>query len=263
MRNTIFWTVGVMLCCITLAPQTQAQTNLAFWNFNDGPASGSSMDAAGRANLFSPDTGLYVASATMTPVGMTFSDGIPAGAATRGIATFTGTSTASTVISPAPTAGIALIIQGQGDGTNTGTPNNGSHLLFTVPTTGYENIKVSFAAQRTTTGFGTAASNLLEYSLDSGASWLTTGLAGAGLFTPSTSFSLQTFDLTSVVGINNLGNAQFRLTFDGATASLGNNRIDNLLVSGTAVIPEPTTLSFLMLGSIGFLRKRKKRVQLI
>jgi hypothetical protein len=263
MRNTTFWAVGMTLVCVTFASQTHAQTNLAFWNFNDGPASGSAMDATGRANLFSPDTGLYVASATMTPVGMTFSDGVPAGAATRGIATFIGTSTASAVISPAPTAGIALIIQGQGDGTNTGTPNNGSQILFTVPTTGYENIKVSFATQRTTTGFGTAAPNLIEYSLDSGASWLTTDLVGAGLFTPATSFTLQTFDFASVSGINNLGHAQFRITFDGATASVGNNRIDNLLVSGTAVIPEPTTLSFLILGSVGLLYKRKNRVQLI
>jgi hypothetical protein len=253
-------TLGMMLCLVLASP-AQAQTNLAFWNFNDGPASSASMSPSGRANLFSADTGLYAASATMNPIGVTFSDGVPGGTATRGIATFTGTNIVSTVISPTPTAGVALILQGQGDGTNVGTPNNGSSIVFSVPTLGYDNIKVSFATQRTTTGFGTSAQNLMEYSLDSGANWLTIGLAGAGLYTPTTSFMLQTFDLTSVVGISNLSSAQFRLTFNGATAAVGNNRIDNLLVSGTSVIPEPATLSLFLLGCVGLLAKKRARLK--
>ncbi|MFB3897464.1 MAG: alkaline phosphatase, partial [bacterium] len=98
-----------------------------------------------------------------------------------------------------------------------------------VSTTGFDTIGVSFASMRTSTGF---SSNQFYYSIDSGLSW-----TDFRSYSPGTSFGLQSFDLSGIDGIANNPNAGFRIVFAGATGSTGNNRIDNLLVSGLPVQP--------------------------
>jgi PEP-CTERM motif len=256
--------IRIMLGCVVLSlalaiPVQAQQTSLAFWNFNDAPNPTPPIDQLGRNKLFSPDSGLYAGAATMTTsTGFVFSDG--ATTSPRGIASITGITVADPLVSPV-TAGFALLVQAQGNGSTTGIPNNGGQLIFTVPTIHYDNIKVSFAAQRNTNGFAsTSVQNLFEYSLDSGLTWSSSGLTGGGLYTAPTSFALQGFDLSGIPGINNLPSAQFRITLNGATGATGNNRFDNLLISGTPITsPEPTTLGLLAFGSIGLLRHKKHR----
>lgn len=146
-------------------------------------------------------------------------------------------------------AGQALSLQG-----GTGVANNGRNITFNVSTVGFSNIVVSFATQGTSTGFN---SNQFQYSLD-GLNFIDFGPP----YTPAAVFGTLplVFTLTSIVGLNNNPNAAFRIVFNGATSSTGNNRIDNIVVEGTsATIPEPTTALLLLSGLGGLYKMRNKR----
>src|SRR5215213_9590641 len=149
-------------------------------------------------------------------------------------------------------AGQALSLQG-----GTGNANNGRNLTFNVSTLGFSNIIVSFATQGTSTGFN---SNQFQYSLD-GISFIDFGSP----FTPATAFGSVpiVFSLAAIVGLNNNPNAAFRIVFNGATSSTGNNRIDNIVVEGTSVntseVPEPTSMLLLASGLGGLYKIRRRR----
>src|SRR4026207_1730651 len=153
-------------------------------------------------------------------------------------------------------AGQALSLQG-----GTSTANNGRNITFNVSTLGFSNIVVSFATQGTSTGFN---SNQFQYSLD-GISFIDFGSP----FSPATAFGTVpiVFSLAAIVGLNNNPNAAFRIIFNGATSSTGNNRIDNIIVEGTSVatseVPEPASVLLLMsgLGGLYKLKRRKKQPQ--
>jgi hypothetical protein len=139
-------------------------------------------------------------------------------------------------------AGQSLTLQG-----GTSTANNGRVLDLIVSTVGFGNITISFATQGTSTGF---TSNQFQYSLDG-----VTFVNFAAPYTPPAAFGLVTFDLSSITGVNDNPNAAFRIVFNGATTSSGNNRIDNLVVEGQSImvetIPEPSSMLLLSIGLTG------------
>ena len=148
-------------------------------------------------------------------------------------------------------AGQALSLQG-----GTSNANNGRNITFSVSTLGFENILVSFATQGTSTGFN---SNQLQYSLD-GTNFIDVGTP----YVPASTFGAVpvVFSLTGITGLNDNPNAAFRIVFNGATSSTGNNRIDNFVVEGTSLttsIPEPTTSVLLATGLSSFFALRKKK----
>jgi hypothetical protein len=151
-------------------------------------------------------------------------------------------------------AGQALSLQG-----GTGNANNGRNITFNVSTAGFSNIIVSLTTQGTSTGFN---SNQFQYSLD-GISFVDFGSP----YTPATTFGALplVFSLASIAGLNNNPNAAFRIVFNGATSSTGNNRIDNIVVEGTSsanpTIPEPSTALLLISGLGGFFRLKCRRTQ--
>jgi hypothetical protein len=146
-------------------------------------------------------------------------------------------------------AGQALSLQG-----GTSTANNGRNITINVSTVGYSNIVFSFATQGTATGFN---SNQFQYSLDG-----TTFIDFGSPYIPAAAFGAVplVFTLSSITGLNNNPNAAFRIVFNGATTSTGNNRIDNIVVEGTnTTIPEPTTAILLLSGLTGLIGMRRKR----
>jgi hypothetical protein len=148
-------------------------------------------------------------------------------------------------------AGQALSLQG-----GTGTANNGRNITLNVSTVGFSNIVVSFATQGTSTGFN---SNQFQYSLD-GVSFINFGSP----FAPATAFGAVpvVFSLAAIAGLNNNPNAAFRIVFNGATSSTGNNRIDNIVVEGTTIdtaeVPEPTSVMMLLSGLAGIYKAAKR-----
>ena len=148
------------------------------------------------------------------------------------------------------TAGQALSLQG-----GTGTANNGRHLTFNVSTLGFSNIVVSFATLGTSTGFN---SNQFQYSLD-GINFVNFGSP----YVPGTTFGAVplVFSLAGIAGFDDNPNAAFRIVFNGATSSTGNNRIDNIVVEGSATtsVPEPMTAILLLSGLSGLYGVRKRR----
>ena len=239
-----------ILALATLLPVDAEAGIILYDNFNQGGVTGT-QSAANTALLFTPTSGNGMLSSNFDPVTIT---------------DFAGTTNNA---QNGDTAGVALALQN-----GTANENAGKYLQISTSTVGNTNIQLSFAIQATATGF---QSDQLQYSTDG-----VTFLNFAAAFTPissGTGFSaaggLQSFDLSSITALNNDASAAFRIVFSlgnnpttgapNAGSSTGNNRIDNLLVSGTpagvGMVPEPASAALLGLGLIGGLiaARRLKR----
>lgn len=100
----------------------------------------------------------------------------------------------------------------------TGSTANGKSLVFTVDMTNYSNLEISYAVQRTGSGF---TSNTWDYSTD-GVNWTAIALVNN---LPS---SFGVISLPVISGFNNVTNLFIRLTVNGSIATGSNNRFDNI-----------------------------------
>ena len=110
----------------------------------------------------------------------------------------------------------------------------GSALIFTLPTTGYENIIVKFATRRSSSGAGTQS---WSYSLDG------TNYIAFTTVTPNNGDpGLATLDFSTITGANNNVNFKLKVEFSVGTGGTGgNNRFDNFTLEGTTVGGGDTT----------------------
>ena len=107
-----------------------------------------------------------------------------------------------------------------------GSANNGMSILLLIDTSGFDNIAVSWAQRGTSTGFD---SRQLAWSVD-GENFTDFG-TDAGVL--GSSWAVRTYDLAAINEINHQSTVYFRITLDGATSGTGNNRFDNILITGT------------------------------
>lgn len=122
--------------------------------------------------------------------------------------------------------------QAAGLGLRPRNPSNIRNLLIAAPTTGHKNIVMKFATARTSSG---AQTQEYAYSLDSGSTFITTGL-NISSFSPSVepTYDSVTLDFTNISGANNNRKFMVRISFSGSNASgsSGNNRFDNITIEG-------------------------------
>jgi hypothetical protein len=169
---------------------------------------------------------------------------------TREINAFTGTivnatnGLSSTTTSP---AALALL----------NTTANNKIIVFKFDMTGYKDLVVSLAAQRSNAGF---TSQTWEGS-SNGTDWSSIGTLISGTVSGTITASYATsgiLTLNSYSGIDNASTAFVRVTFEGATSDSGNNRIDNIQFNATAV-PEPTSGLLIGLGTLACVALRRDR----
>jgi len=171
------------------------------------------------------------------------------------VTAFAGTNfNADTDIGMATSTSVGALALLGGAGTTPNFAANGKSVVFLLDLTGLQNLSVSFAAQRTAAGF---SSQIWETSTD-GASWSSWGsfVSGTAAGTLTTSFS--TSGVLSLVGtsaLDNAATAYIRVTFTGATANNGNNRLDNIIFNAD-IIPTPGALA--LLGMAGLMMRRRR-----
>lgn len=119
-----------------------------------------------------------------------------------------------------------------GNGIRPRNPSDTRDFLIAFPTTGYENIEVTFATRRTNSG---ATEQLYSYSLDGGANYTNTDLALTSFNPSPDDYQLVTLDFSAIEGAENNADFIFKINFGGDNASgdSGNNRFDNIAVKGT------------------------------
>lgn len=195
-------------------PTTGDSGIFAFWNFNNG--SDATSGTYSSAYLNSAFDGTIGSSASLSFSGDT------------GLVVFGGTVTGLPSPDPDGTGrGVALAIQN-----GTAAVNNGSFLEFSLNLTGLESLGMSFAGQRTNTGFD---SILVSYSTDGGVNFTelapnTIALLESGMGTTSAvPASIRSVDFSGITSLNGAADARFRFTFGGGstTSTAGNNRFDN------------------------------------
>lgn len=110
----------------------------------------------------------------------------------------------------------------------------GSSLVFSLPTTGYENAIVKFATRRSGSGAGT---QVWSYSTDG------TNYTFLQNVTPNNGDpGLATLDFSSIPATDNNPNFKLKVEFQqGAGGIVGNNRFDNFTAEGTVVVGGDTT----------------------
>lgn len=146
--------------------------------------------------------------------------------------------------------GTSLSLQG---GTETGGDTyagNGTFIELSFSMAGMQDLDVSYWTRRTGTGFN---ANQWSYSADG------TNFTDFGpVIDPNATSSGDLSPPLSLSTLDNIDTAFLRYTVSGATSINGNNRIDNLVLTATA-IPEPSSLAVLGLAGVGVVALRRRR----
>jgi len=136
-------------------------------------------------------------------------------------------------------SGGSFAFQGATDQTN-----NGAQAVFSFDGALWMDLDFQFARRGTSTGFNDVSIELFD-GVDSLGVVDTLGAGG--------SWNLNMYDISALDGV---ADASIVFTFDGATSSNGNNRLDNVLISGT-VIPAPGSMALLAIGGLVGVRRRR------
>jgi hypothetical protein len=209
-----------LLFLLGVTSTVNAQTLIAGWDFQTTTTGGTAVLAAPNTpKVFNSNFG----SGTIYFDGTNNSSNWFVGATNSELSAFTGTAVnAGAGFSTTTTSPACLAILG-------GSANvaNGKFGVFSFSMTGYINLEISYASQRTTTGFNT---HIWEYSTN-GTTW---SLLNTVTTIPS-SFGI--ISLPTTTGLDGAATAYLRFSATGATASSGNNRLDNIQLKATAGFP--------------------------
>lgn len=185
-----------------LAHSIVVADTVAYWNFNSlSIATASAPGAGGVPTSIAVSQG----NATLSLSGWT------------GLVDDFGGSTINAISPDASGASLSLV-------SNAG---NNSFIELQLNLADFGDPIITFASRGTSSGYNTGT---WSYSVAGGAFM---PISGVNTATTSTTFALQTVDLSSIDAVDGQANVRLRYTLGGATSTSGNNRIDNLLVSAT------------------------------
>ena len=241
----------VSITTLMFASAAQAQTFIAGWDFQTTTNGGTALSVqdAAQPTVFNANFG----SGTLYLDGTQGSSSwVSAANTNREINAFTGTAiNASNGLSTITTSPAALAL--------VNSNANGKFAVFKFDlSTVFDPIAITFAAQRTGTGF---TSQTWEWSTNGSTYGLIgTTLSGTNAGTLTTSFtSSGILALPEFSGLAGAADAYVRVTFAGASSSAGNNRMDNIQFNA---VPEPSTYAMLALAGAGFagyvIRRRRR-----
>lgn len=128
-----------------------------------------------------------------------------------------------------------------------GDSNNGAMAVLSFDATNYESITLDFARRGTGTGY-----NFVDIAWrDSVGTLHSVGTINAAGTSTWVAFN---FDFGSA--LDGDSSAEIVITFDGASSTSGNNRLDNVTISGT-LVPAPGTAALIGLGGLVATRRRR------
>jgi hypothetical protein len=114
--------------------------------------------------------------------------------------------------------------------------NNNNYFILNVPTTGFSDIKLTYATRGTSLGYST---HTVDYSINGNTFTNLTTITGR----TSGTFSLQTVDFSSIAAANNNSDFKIRVTVSGASDVQGNNRFDNIRVTGNGSVSKSVSVA--------------------
>ena len=202
-------------------------TTVAAWDFQTTTTGGTALSAQDTAQprVFTANFG----------TGTLFADGTngasswtSAADATRELNAFAGTATNATGgMSTTTTTPAALAL--------VNSSANSKAVVFKFPMTSILGLNVSYATQKTSTGFATQQ---WAWSTDA------TTWTDIDLISPGTSFGTTAKTLAPLTALNGAADAYLRLTVAGATTAAGNNRLDNVVMLSNPVTSDTVVTSY-------------------
>lgn len=245
----------IAACLVVTMVAAANAVNIAFWDFNDSTnITGVTTDlwrinplgTTASPTAYAKDLGSGTVAKLSTwgssgPVGNLVGNNgdLPTPNSNNNFGTFTGTTLND--IKGTPVAGSAFSITGSG---------NNLHYFLIELDDAIANGLLSYATRGTSTGYGT---HTLDYSVNGGTTWSALDTHAAN---KTATWAVHTVNLGNIFASTS-GSAMnlIRLTVDGATSANGNNRFDNILITGD-IVPEPATLTLLALSGLLIRRRR-------
>jgi len=128
-----------------------------------------------------------------------------------------------------------------------GDSNNGAMAVLSFDATNYTGITLDFARRGTSTGY----TSVDVAWRDSGGALHSVGSINAA---GTSTWVAYNFDFASA--LDGDSSAEIVISFDGASSASGNNRLDNVTISGT-LVPTPGAFALLGLGGLAATRRRR------
>ncbi|MBN2728419.1 MAG: lamin tail domain-containing protein [Bacteroidales bacterium] len=198
----------LLLAFIGIAGTAMSQDLICAWHFD-------TLQASPNTQVVIPaDSGIMDGVATI------YLDGTAGSSAwgTTELNSFGGTLLNDGRLTPMATSDLAVV----------NSSANGKSMVIGFSTFGYENPILSYATRGSGTGFST---HVYAYSTD-GITYTNFDTVAA---VQTSTWILKTIDLTSYDVLDNSPVVYIRITFDGATSTLGNNRLDNISIYASSI----------------------------